>query len=91
MNPPLLNCEMVLEAPGRIGDQAGGYVMAWTALGTLWAELSARSGCERALGGAPTSQVAYKIVVRGTWCALWQPRAPHARTTSAPWQPAVPD
>jgi head-tail adaptor len=65
MNLPNLNCALVLEAPDRVSDAAGGYVAGWTVLGTLWAELSARTGRERALSGAATSQVAYKIVVRG--------------------------
>lgn len=65
MTLPHLNCEMILEAPDRVGDAAGGYIDGWSVLGTLWAELTARTGRERALSGAPTAQVAYKIVVRG--------------------------
>ena len=65
MNQPLLNRELILEAPERIGDAAGGYVGGWTVMGTLWGEITARTGRERALTGTPTAQVAYKIVVRG--------------------------
>ena len=64
MNGPVLNRKLVLEAPGRVGDGAGGFTETWTALGELWAEVTARSGRERAEAGAPVSAVSYRIVVR---------------------------
>lgn len=65
MNTPRLNRRLVLEAPERVSDGAGGYAEAWVSLGSVWAEVSARTGRETAQGGAPVSRMSYKIVVRG--------------------------
>ncbi|NVO55622.1 phage head closure protein [Rhodobacteraceae bacterium B1Z28] len=65
MKAPRLNRKLVLEAPVRSADGAGGYTETWEALGTLWAEVTARSGSERAIAGIPVSRVSYRIVVRG--------------------------
>ena len=65
MSAPVLSRALVLEEPVRVADGAGGYSEGWTALGTLWAEVTARTGRETALSGAPVSTVSYKIVVRG--------------------------
>lgn len=59
-----LNRKLVLEAPTRVGDGAGGYSETWTALGELWADVRARSGRERAEAGAAVSVVGLKITVR---------------------------
>ena len=64
MNGPVLSRRLVLETPGRVADGAGGFTEAWTPVGELWAEVTARSGRERAEAGAPVSAVAYRIVVR---------------------------
>ena len=60
-----LNRQLTLEAPVRVADGAGGFSQSWTPLGTLWAEVTARSGREMAQGGQPASVVSYRIVVRG--------------------------
>lgn len=65
MKAPHLNRLLVLEAPTRAGDGAGGYVEGWAELGSLWAQVTARTGRETALSGAPVSRVSYRIVVRG--------------------------
>ncbi|MGJ8628344.1 MAG: head-tail adaptor protein [Sulfitobacter sp.] len=65
MTVPVLSRALVLEEPGRVGDGAGGFSEGWITLGTLWAEITARTGRETALSGAPVSRVSYKIVVRG--------------------------
>ncbi len=65
MSLPRLDHALLLEAPERVSDGAGGFVEGWVVLGTLWAEITARTGRETAHGGAPVSRVAYKIVVRG--------------------------
>jgi head-tail adaptor len=65
MSLPVLSHALVLEAPERVSDGSGGYVEGRVALGTLWAEITARTGRETAHGGAPVSRVGYKIVVRG--------------------------
>lgn len=64
MKTPRLNHKLELEDPRTFSDGSGGYIKSWQALGTLWAEISARSGRETILAGAPVSVVSYKIVVR---------------------------
>ncbi len=64
MSAPRLNRELVLEAPVRVADGAGGFVESWVVMGTLWAEVGARTGRERAVDAGPVSAVAYRIVVR---------------------------
>jgi len=59
-----LNRQLTLEAPERVADGAGGFMETWTALGTVWASVTARTGREAAGGAMPLSRVAYKIVVR---------------------------
>ena len=65
MKTPRLNRKLVLEAPVRVADGAGGYTEIWAAQGALWAEVTARSGAERQIAGVPVSRVGYRIVVRG--------------------------
>jgi len=61
---PRLNRLLVLEAPTRLPDGGGGYSHVWTALGELWAEVTARTGRERSEASASLSAVSYRIVVR---------------------------
>ena len=65
MSVPRLNRRLVLEAPERSSDGSGGFVEGWAALGTVWAEVTARTGRETAQSGAPVSRMSYNIVVRG--------------------------
>lgn len=62
---PILSRKLVLEAPERVSDGAGGFNEGWVQIGILWAEVAARTGRETAQGGAPVSRVGYKITVRG--------------------------
>ena len=64
MRLPHLNRRLVLEAPLRSPDGAGGFTERWIAQGTVWAEVTARTGAERPVGGAAISRVGYRIVVR---------------------------
>lgn len=66
MKTPRLNRQLVLEAPQRIEDGAGGYVETWQALGTLWAQVTARTGREIAQSGASVSAMNFKITLRGS-------------------------
>ena len=50
MKAPHLNRALVLEGVLRTADGAGGFTEAWTALGTLWAEVLPGSGSD-VLGG----------------------------------------
>ena len=59
-----LTRRLVLEAPERAPDGAGGFAETWVALGTLWAELVARTGRERGGESVPVSATAYRITVR---------------------------
>lgn len=61
---PRLNRQLVLEMPARMPDGAGGYSTNWTALGIVWASVTARTGREKAGVASPLSQVAYKIIMR---------------------------
>lgn len=65
MTMPHLNRKLILEAPLREPDGAGGYTEDWHSLGDLWAEVRSRTGRERAEAGVPVSSVSYRIVVRG--------------------------
>ncbi len=64
MTAPNLTRKLVLEAPVRAPDGAGGFVLGWTALGTLWAEVLAGGGREAAGVGTALSKVVYSITVR---------------------------
>lgn len=64
MSAPKLNRKLVLEAPQRVPDGAGGFTTSWSALGTLWAEVASRTGREASGEAAVLSQVSYKITTR---------------------------
>ena len=53
MKAPRLSRRLVLEAPVRVADGGGGFAEDWQAVGTLWAEVTARSGSERQVAGVP--------------------------------------
>ncbi|SEQ64390.1 head-tail adaptor protein [Thalassovita taeanensis] len=60
-----LNRRLVLESAERVADGAGGFAQSWGALGELWADVTLRSGRERASAGVQVSRAAFRIVVRG--------------------------
>ena len=64
MKVPQLNRKLVLEAPERTPDGAGGYTIEWTALGTVWGAFKPGSGRETAAVGATLSRANYKIILR---------------------------
>ncbi len=55
---------LVLETRESLADGAGGFAVSWRALGTLWADVRARSGREELLAAQPTSRVKSRILVR---------------------------
>lgn len=59
-----LTRKLVLEAPERTEDGAGGFVESWVALGTLWAAVDMRSGREARGEVAALSRAAFRITVR---------------------------
>jgi len=64
--PVHLNRRLVLEAPVRALDGAGGHTETWQALGTLWAAVKAGTGREKASEFVTLSTVPYRIVVRAS-------------------------
>ena len=64
MTAPRLTRRLVLEAPERVPDGAGGFASGWRALGTIWAAIDMRSGREAGGQGAALSVVSIRITVR---------------------------
>ena len=60
-----LSRKLVLEAPQRVSDGAGGFTQVWSPLGTLWADIRPAGGRERAQAGVAVSVAAFRMVVRG--------------------------
>lgn len=65
MSTPQLNRKLVLEDPVQTPDGAGGFVENWIELGTLWAEVAAGTGSEKAGEFVTVSNVPYRITVCG--------------------------
>ena len=63
MRPIALSRPLTLEASQTVADGAGGFRLAWQALGTLWAEVVAGAGREAAGEEVTLSTVAYRITV----------------------------
>ena len=61
MNAPHLNRALGLEGVVRTPDGAGGFSEAWTALGTLWAEVLPGSGSDTLGEERMLSAVPYRI------------------------------
>lgn len=66
MNAPHLNRALVLEGVVRTPDGAGGFTAAWTALGTVFAEILPGSGSDILGEERMLSAVPYRVTVRGT-------------------------
>lgn len=65
MSAPHLNRALALQERVETPDGAGGYTTTWVTRGTLWAEVTLRSGRDARLGQAVVGQASYKITVRG--------------------------
>lgn len=61
---PNLSRKLVLEAPERVPDGAGGYEIVWAPLGELWAEIRPGAGRENAGEFLTLSSVPYRIIAR---------------------------
>lgn len=57
---PNLSRRMLLEAPVRVADGAGGFSESWQPLGTVWGEVVPRTGRET----GDLARMGYKIIVR---------------------------
>ncbi|MAM61057.1 head-tail adaptor protein [Maritimibacter sp. UBA3975] len=64
MRRPVLNRQLTLEKPQDIPDGAGGFTRTWVNLGTLWADVRAGTGRERAVESMTASMIPLKITVR---------------------------
>lgn len=64
MTEVTLSRRLLLETRESTSDGAGGFAVSWRALGTVWADVQARSGREELHAGKPTSRVTSRIVVR---------------------------
>lgn len=62
--PVHLSRRLVLERRDAQPDGAGGFVSVWNAVGSVWAEVEARTGREDFIAGRPVSRVRYRIRVR---------------------------
>lgn len=62
---PVLSRALVLESAQRAADGAGGFSESWTVLGTLWAEVTARTARESGGAGGAVALASYRITVRG--------------------------
>ncbi len=60
-----LSRRLVLESPERVPDGSGGYSVSWQELGTVWANVAARTGREDFIAGKARSRVTHRILVRG--------------------------
>lgn len=59
-----LTRKLTLEERASTPDGSGGFDVTWISRGTLWAEISARSGREDFLSGEIRPRVRYRIIVR---------------------------
>ncbi len=84
MTVPRLDRPLVLEAPQRVADGAGGFVEVWQPLGTLWAGVETRTGRERIEARAPVSAMRYRITVRGALVGSPQRPQPQQRFRDGP-------
>ena len=65
MAPVRLLRRLVLESAETAPDRSGGFAVTWVPEGTLWADVTARTGREDFIGAAGRPRVTYRIVVRG--------------------------
>ncbi|PZQ51644.1 MAG: phage tail protein [Rhodovulum sulfidophilum] len=63
--PGDLTRPLLLEESVRGDDGAGGGVLTWVPVGTLWAHVAVRRGGEAFVAGRPEARVTYRILVRG--------------------------
>ena len=61
---PRLRRLLTLQARERVADGSGGFRDTWVVKGTLWAEVTPRSGGERNGDAGTVAAVGYRIVVR---------------------------
>lgn len=78
MSIPTLNRLLVLEAPQRLPDGAGGFTEVWQAIGTVWAQVALRTGRETARQDTAIAAGSFRITLRATpFDAPDRPRPQH--------------
>jgi len=60
MMRPNLSRRLLLEAPVRVADGAGGFIEVWQPLGTVWGEILPRTGRE----SGDLARMGFRITVR---------------------------
>jgi head-tail adaptor len=61
---PKLSRLLTLEERVATPDGAGGHELAWRALGSMWAEVTARAAREDFIAGRPHARTSLRITVR---------------------------
>ncbi|MWD28078.1 head-tail adaptor protein [Aquicoccus sp. SCR17] len=61
---PRLNRRLVLEERSALPDGAGGFAEGWREKGVLWAEISPRTGRDRAGEAVSLSSTSFRILLR---------------------------
>lgn len=65
MRSPVLSRKLVLETVLTTPDGAGGRAESWAVLGTMWGDVSVRSGRETDGASGAQTVTAFRITVRG--------------------------
>lgn len=66
MSLPKLRRRLILEAPDRLPDGAGGFTQVWSPLSEVWAEVIPLQGREVTSSGGTLSQSGYRMTLRAT-------------------------
>lgn len=66
MSIPTLNRLLILEAPKRLPDGAGGYTEVWQSLGSVWAQVTLRTGRETEVQDTAISSASFRVTLRAT-------------------------
>ena len=59
-----LRHRLTIMRPVRSGDEGGGATVVWTALASVWGQVSARSGREIVQGDTSSARGSFRIVMR---------------------------
>lgn len=72
-----LRQRVLIEAPTDTPDGMGGYTRSWSAVATVWAQVTPRQGGERVIAQGVRSQAAYDVRIRyrsdasADWRVTW--------------------
>lgn len=59
-----LSRKLVLEERESVADGSGGFVVTWRVLGSVWADVAARTAREDFISGQARPRVKYRVLVR---------------------------